>query len=71
MVSEHGKHRQSVTDTIRLKDFKSATSGVHTKTMRNELNKLVGTVQDPKTQRVSPRPLRRPTTDLSFCRLST
>jgi UTP--glucose-1-phosphate uridylyltransferase len=32
-------------------DFKSATSGVHSKTMRNELNKLVGTVQDPKTQK--------------------
>jgi len=32
-------------------DFKSATSGVHTKTMRNELNKLVGTVQDPRTQK--------------------
>ena len=34
-------------------DFKSATSGVHAKTMRNELNKLVGTVQDPGTRKVS------------------
>jgi UTP--glucose-1-phosphate uridylyltransferase len=32
-------------------DFKSATSGVHTKTMRNELNKLVSTVTDLPTKK--------------------
>ncbi|TFY70984.1 hypothetical protein EVG20_g2008 [Dentipellis fragilis] len=35
----------------RLKHFKSATTGVATKTMRNELNRLVQTVQDPNTKR--------------------
>ncbi|KAI9509717.1 UTP-glucose-1-phosphate uridylyltransferase [Russula earlei] len=32
--------------------FKSATTGVATKTMRNELNRLVQTVSDPKAKRV-------------------
>jgi hypothetical protein len=34
------------------KDFKSATSGVHTKTMRNEINRLVNTVPDPLAKKV-------------------
>lgn len=37
----------------RKKHFKSATTGVATKTMRNELNRLVQTVQDPAQKRVS------------------
>ena len=32
--------------------FKSATTGVATKTMRNELNRLVQTVSDPAAKRV-------------------
>ncbi|THH19941.1 hypothetical protein EW146_g1313 [Bondarzewia mesenterica] len=35
----------------RIKHFKSATTGVATKTMRNELNRLVQTVQDPLQKR--------------------
>lgn len=35
-----------------MKHFKSATTGVATKTMRNELNRLVQTVSDPNTKRV-------------------
>ena len=34
------------------KHFKSATTGVASKTMRNELNRLVQTVSDPNTKRV-------------------
>jgi|SRR6267142_1662855 len=37
-----------------LKHFKSATTGVASKTMRNELNRLVQTVSDPDTKRVRP-----------------
>lgn len=37
----------------RKKHFKSATTGVATKTMRNELNRLVQTVHDPNQKRVS------------------
>lgn len=36
----------------RKKHFKSATTGVATKTMRNELNRLVNTVSDPNTKKV-------------------
>lgn len=39
--------------------------------MRNELNKLVSTVQDPKTQKVSYHPPRQSVTYLNICRLST
>jgi hypothetical protein len=35
-----------------MKHFKSATTGVASKTMRNELNRLVQTVSDPNTKRV-------------------
>ena len=35
-----------------MKHFKSATTGVAAKTMRNELNRLVQTVSDPNTKRV-------------------
>jgi len=34
------------------KHFKSATTGVATKSMRNELNRLVNTVSDPVTKKV-------------------
>lgn len=36
----------------RKQHFKSATTGVATKTMRNELNRLVNTVADPATRKV-------------------
>lgn len=36
----------------RKKHFKSATTGVATKNMRNELNRLVNTVSDPTTKKV-------------------
>lgn len=35
-----------------MKHFKRATTGVATKTMRNELNRLVQTVSDPNAKRV-------------------
>ena len=35
-------------------DFKTATTGVAAKAMRNELSRLVGTVQDSKQKKVSP-----------------
>ena len=37
----------------RKQHFKSATTGVATKTMRNELNRLVNTVTEPATRKVS------------------
>lgn len=36
----------------RKQHFKSATTGVATKNMRNELNRLVNTVSDPQTRKV-------------------
>lgn len=36
----------------RKKHFKSATTGVATKNMRNELNRLVNTVTDTSTKKV-------------------
>ena len=42
---------------LNFKHFKSATTGVATKTMRNELNKLVQTVSDRDTKRVCPSAL--------------
>jgi UTP--glucose-1-phosphate uridylyltransferase len=45
---------RSLTAFFILKHFKSATTGVATKTMRNELNRLVQTVSDPDTKRVRP-----------------
>lgn len=35
-------------------DFKTATTGVAAKSMRNELSKLVNTVQDAQTKKVRP-----------------
>ena len=37
----------------RKQHFKTATTGVATKNMRNELNRLVNTVPDPKARKVS------------------
>ena len=36
----------------RKQHFKTATTGVATKNMRNELNRLVNTVSDPNTKKV-------------------
>lgn len=36
-----------------MQDFKSATTGVAAKAMRNELNKMVQGVQDPAQKKVS------------------
>lgn len=36
----------------RKQHFKSATTGVATKNMRNELNRLVNSVSDPETKKV-------------------
>ena len=38
---------------FRKQHFKSATTGVATKNMRNELNRLVNTVTEPATRKVS------------------
>jgi hypothetical protein len=38
-------------------DFKTATTGVAAKSMRNELSKLVGTVEDPQTKKVRAPPI--------------
>jgi UTP--glucose-1-phosphate uridylyltransferase len=35
-------------------DFKTATTGVAAKAMRNEISRLVGTVEDPATKKVCP-----------------
>jgi UTP--glucose-1-phosphate uridylyltransferase len=35
-------------------DFKTATTGVAAKSMRNEISHLVGTVDDPQTKKVIP-----------------
>ena len=37
-------------------DFKTATTGVAAKAMRNEISRLVNTVEDPATKRVGGRP---------------
>jgi UTP--glucose-1-phosphate uridylyltransferase len=37
-------------------DFKTATTGVAAKAVRNELNALVSTVSDPPTRKVGPPP---------------
>lgn len=36
----------------RFKHFKSATTGIATKNMRNELNALVNSVKDPQAKKV-------------------
>ena len=38
-------------------DFKTATTGVAAKAMRNELSSLVNTVKDPETRKVRLRPV--------------
>ena len=38
-------------------DFKTSTTGVAAKAMRNELSALVNTVKDPETRKVRLRPL--------------
>jgi len=35
-------------------DFKTATTGVAAKAMRNEISRLVSSVEDPTTKKVSP-----------------
>ena len=50
-------------DSVRVRgtshiDFKTATTGVAAKAMRNELSQLVATVTDPLTKRVSRYRLR-------------
>ena len=42
-------------------DFKTATTGVAAKAMRNEISRLVGTVEDPPTKKVCPSTRRSPT----------
>ena len=39
----------------RKQQFKSATTGVASKNMRNEINRLVNTVADPQTRKVRDR----------------
>lgn len=36
-------------------DFKTATTGISAKAMRNDISHLVGTVEDPTTKRVRSR----------------
>jgi UTP--glucose-1-phosphate uridylyltransferase len=43
-------------------DFKTATTGVAAKAMRNEISNLVKSVSDPQTKKVCPCPLDLPAT---------
>lgn len=54
-------------------DFKTATTGVAAKAMRNELSNLVNTVKEPETKKVRPthRIYSRSRTDFASARLST
>ncbi|TFY83007.1 hypothetical protein EWM64_g1008 [Hericium alpestre] len=51
LLTTQSSGKQPRTRGVSAMHFKSATTGVATKTMRNELNRLVQTVQDPATKR--------------------